>query len=62
MSIKLDMSKAYNRVKWNYLRKVMSVMGFKPNMIELIMKCVSLTSFSILINEISKGHIILVEV
>lgn len=47
MSIKLDMSKAYDRVEWGYLNKVMEVIGFSPNLIKLIMKCVSTTTFSI---------------
>lgn len=28
MSLKLDMSKAYNQVEWVYLKKIMEKMGF----------------------------------
>lgn len=59
MFIILDISKAYDRVVWNYLKNVIIVIGFKPNLIALIMKCVSSTSFSVFGNGTLKGHIVL---
>ncbi|KAA3455435.1 reverse transcriptase [Gossypium australe] len=41
MAVKLDMSRAYDRVEWGFLEKMMSKMGFNPNWIHLIMKCIS---------------------
>lgn len=58
MSIKLDMSKTYDWVEWNYLQKTMEVMGLKPSLIELIMQCVSMPTFPVLVNETPKGHIV----
>ena len=36
---KLDMSKAYDKVKWNYLEGLMSKMGFASRWVQLIMSC-----------------------
>lgn len=52
------MNKAYDRVEWNYLWRVMEMMGFKPALVYLIMKCVSNASFSILINGNPTGHMV----
>ena len=55
MTIKLDMSKAYDRVKWCFLEKIMSKMGFDNKWIKLIMSCINSVSYSILINGEAHG-------
>ncbi|KAK5783162.1 hypothetical protein PVK06_037670 [Gossypium arboreum] len=50
MAVKLDMSKAYDRVKWNFLQEIMIRMGFAQKWIESIMKCISSVSYSIVVN------------
>ncbi|KAL8152476.1 LOW QUALITY PROTEIN: hypothetical protein V2J09_010236 [Rumex salicifolius] len=40
MSIKLDMSKAYDRVEWYFCRKVMLKLGFHERWVEKILECV----------------------
>ena len=57
MASKLDMSKAYDRVEWVFLQKVLLKMGFKEAWVGLIMHCVTTITYSILVNGEPQGFI-----
>ncbi|KAL0433422.1 UNVERIFIED_CONTAM: hypothetical protein Slati_2676500 [Sesamum latifolium] len=57
ISLKLDVSKAYDRVEWRFLESVLIRLGFHPRFFNLIMICVSSVSFSFLLNEAFSGMI-----
>lgn len=50
MAIKVDMSKAYDRVEWKYLEGMMRRLGFDERWITLIMSCVSSIPYEVLLN------------
>jgi len=49
-AIKLDMSKAYDRVEWRFLEKIMLKLGFSGQWVEKVMKCVSTVNYCIQVN------------
>ena len=55
MAIKLDISKAYDRVEWDFLRKIMLKLGFDDRWVHLAMETVHTAMYSVLINGEPKG-------
>ena len=51
LAMKLDMSKAYDRIEWDYLKGVLRTLGFSERWIGLIMACVRIVASSVVINE-----------
>ncbi|CAJ2638124.1 unnamed protein product [Trifolium pratense] len=50
MALKLDMSKAYDRIEWTFVKATLNSMGFPCKLVDLIMKCICTVSYQILIN------------
>ena len=57
MAIKLDISKAYNQVKWVFPWKIMLKLGFDEQWVHLAMETVHIATYSVLINGEPKGYI-----
>ena len=57
MAIKLDISKAYDWVEWEYLKDIMRKRGFCERWISLVMMCVTTVSYKVLINGKPRGKI-----
>lgn len=48
--LKLDMSKTYNGVEWEFLRKMLLKMGFVERWVGFIHNCVSSVTYSVILN------------
>ena len=57
MALKLDMSKAYNKVEWGCLKKIMLKMGFHMHQVEIMMRCVQSITYAVKINGKLGGNI-----
>ncbi|XP_074282891.1 uncharacterized protein LOC141607441 [Silene latifolia] len=49
-AFKADMSKAYDRIRWDFLKRTLSCFGFPSFLINLIMNVVSTVSYEVLVN------------
>ena len=52
MLLKLDLSKAFDKLSWNYIHHMLTAFGFCSSWIRWIMSLITSTHFSILVNGI----------
>ena len=59
IAMKLDISKAYDRVEWSFLKQIILKLELPELWVDLAMETVQTASYLVLINGTLKGHIIL---
>jgi hypothetical protein len=50
MLIKLDLSKSFDSLNWNYIFNILATFGFSENWLQWVKSLISMTFFSILVN------------
>ena len=50
VALKIDISKAYDRLRWDYLLGVMVRMGFAPKWVEWMEQCITMVTYLVSIN------------
>lgn len=56
MTLKLDMSKTYDRVEWDRLKGIMQKLGINSRIMEIVLRCVRTVTYSVWINGIPRGR------
>ena len=57
MAVKLDMEKAYDILEWEFIKAILTRLGFHPKWIGWVMECISTVSYSLLIKGSPEGKI-----
>lgn len=59
MELKLDMSKVYDHMEWEFLKAILRKMGFSPWWVHLVLQCASTDSNNKIHSEHNMGTTIL---
>jgi hypothetical protein len=59
VALKLDISKVYDRIDWEYLKEEVFKMGFFQQWVRLMMMCIESVDYPLLVNNDMAGPIIL---
>ncbi|KAH9708700.1 reverse transcriptase domain-containing protein [Citrus sinensis] len=57
-ALKIDMSKAYDRIEWGFLKAMMLKLGFAARWVELILLCVSTVTYKVIQGNKEVGPIV----
>ncbi|XP_018474082.1 uncharacterized protein LOC108845359 [Raphanus sativus] len=57
MAVKTDMSKAYDRVEWEFINLVFKKLGFHDKFTHMILQCITTVTYSFLINDEVYGNV-----
>ena len=58
MAVKTDISKAYDRLEWTFIRTVLERLGFCSTWVLWMMQCITTVSYSFLLNDEVVGRVI----
>ncbi|XP_060972000.1 uncharacterized protein LOC115703869 [Cannabis sativa] len=58
MALKLDMSKAYDRIEWDFLEAMLRKLGYVERWVQLVMMCVKSAKYCVMHNNNEVGPII----
>lgn len=56
-AIKLDMSKAYDRIEWSFVEKMLQRLGFPARFISTVLDCISTVRYALILNGNPHGQI-----
>lgn len=59
MVVKIDLEKAFDKLEWSFIHRTLTFFNFPSKMINLIMSCITSSSYTILVNGFKSESFIL---